>query len=107
MNKSIYKKVEQYTNIPYNLLVSFYSAIEKQEETTQKTFDADPSTGDLVLTRVVKTQKARPIRDVLNMYQTLYPQYFDELTYKKAKLLTNDSNKSDDDFLKEVQEAFK
>lgn len=107
MNKETYNKVKNYTNIPFELLQAFDDAVNKQELITTEQYDADPSSGDLVLSRVTKTKKARPVRDILNMYQTLYPQYFDELTYKKAKLLTQDSNKSDDDFLKEVQDAFK
>lgn len=107
MNKNLYNKVKNYTNIPFELLQSFDDAVNKEELITTEQYDADPTNGSLVLSRVTKTKKTRPIRDVLNMYQTIYPQYFDELTYKKAKLLTQDSNKSDDDFLKEVQDAFK
>lgn len=107
MNKNTYNKVKNYTNIPYALLQAFDDAVNKEELITTEQYDSDPSSGSLVLSRVTKTKKTRPIRDVLNMYQTIYPQYFDELTYKKAKLLTQDSNKSDDDFLKEVQDAFK
>lgn len=107
MNKNTYNKVKNYTNIPFALLQEFDDAVNKEELITTEQYDADPSSGDLVLSRVTKTKKARPVRDVLNMFQTIYPQYFDELTYKKAKLLTQDSNKSDDDFLKEVQNAFK
>lgn len=107
MNKELYNKVKNYTNIPYVLLQAFDDAVNKEELITTEQYDADPTSGDLVLSRVTKTKKTRPVRDILNMYQTLYPQYFDELTYKKAKLLTEDSNKSDDDFLKEVQDAFK
>ena len=107
MNKELYNKVKNYTNIPFALLKSFDDAVNKEELITTEQYDADPTSGNLVLSRVTKTKKTRPIRDVLNMYQTIYPQYFDELTYKKAKLLTQDSNKSDDDFLKEVQDAFK
>lgn len=107
MNKELYNKVKNYTNIPFALLQSFDDAVNKEELITTEQYDADPTSGSLVLSRVIKTKKTRPIRDVLNMYQTIYPQYFDELTYKKAKLLTQDANKSDDDFLKEVQDAFK
>lgn len=107
MNKNLYNKVKNYTNIPFALLQAFDDAVNKEELITTEQYDADPTSGSLVLSRVTKTKKTRPIRDVLNMYQTLYPQYFDELTYKKAKLLTQDANKSDDDFLKEVQDAFK
>ena len=107
MNKNLYNKVKNYTNIPYALLQAFDDAVNKEELITTEQYDADPTNGNLVLSRVTKTKKTRPIRDVLNMYQTIYPQYFDELTYKKAKLLTQDANKSDDDFLKEVQDAFK
>lgn len=107
MNKELYNKVKNYTNIPFALLQAFDDAVNKEELITTEQYDADPTSGSLVLSRVAKTKKTRPIRDVLNMFQTIYPQYFDELTYKKAKLLTQDSNKSDDDFLKEVQDAFK
>lgn len=107
MNKETYNKVKDYTNIPFELLKAFDDAVNKEELITTEQYDADPTSGSLVLSRVTQTKKTRPIRDVLNMYQTIYPQYFDELTYKKAKLLTQDSNKSDDDFLKEVQDAFK
>lgn len=108
MNKTTYNKLKNYTNIPFALLQAFDEAVNKEELITTEQYDADPTSGgSLVLSRVTKTKKTRPIRDVLNMYQTLYPQYFDELTYKKAKLLTQNANKSDDDFLKEVQDAFK
>lgn len=106
MTKVTYKKLSQYTSVPYDLLVRFLTDLSDPQTTTQKKYDADPESQDLILTQVIKTTKDRPLKDVLDMYKTLYPQYFDQLTYRRASILATDKDKDTDAFLDEVKKAF-
>lgn len=100
------KKIQKYSEVPDELLTTFWSMLHETTTTTEKKYEVDPVSGDRVLTQVRTVTKEYPIKDVISVFQLLFPEYFDQLQYQRAKKIKQlDTSSTDAELASKIKDA--
>lgn len=81
--------------IPTEILKEFLNFVNTDSVTTKKYYSIDKETGIKELTKVVEESRPRDLKQAINFYEKMYPQYFDPLTREKLLALQQATGSSD------------
>lgn len=106
ITKDITTRKYQQTEIPQDILDTFFDYLETKDEDVKLSYDID-TLGQEVLTRKVVTRTHRSLTEGLKLFEKIYPQYFDKTTILKVKELEKKTGESEENnILDDVRKAF-
>lgn len=98
--------VNKYSDVPDELLTVFYDMLHEQTMTTEKQYVIDPVSGEKVLNRIKTISHDYAIKDIIAVFQLLFPQYFDQLQFQKVKKIKAlDTSSTDKELAEKIKDA--
>lgn len=98
--------VGKYSQVPNDLLTAFYNVLHEKTMTVEKNYEVDPVSGDKILAKIKTVEREYAIKDVISMFQLLFPKYFDELQYQRAKKIKQlDTSSNDKELAQKIKDA--
>ena len=96
----------KYSQVPDDLLTAFYKVMHEKTMTVEKNYEVDPVSGGKILAKVKTVEREYAIKDVISIFQLLFPQYFDELQYQRAKKIKQlDTSSTDKELAQKIKDA--